>query len=296
MNLKLEQLRVFVAVAECGAIAEAAEQIGRTTSAVSMTLSQIENQIGGKLFDGERKSKLTPLGAYSLQQAKRAVDEHQRAVNDIRRFASGEEGLTKIAVVPSVATRVLPRAIDQLRQQLPRLEVDIRDIDSAAIHDVIQAGLVDFGIASLPNDDNLDAEFLLEDSYRLICRPDHPLGKLKRAIKWDDINPREFIVNGLCVHIDDAELQTIVKASSLYMHNTLSILAFVEGGFGITLLPALTRPHSNQFRALPIANLEIKRELYILKRKTASLSPIDLRLIEAIRSSVEQLDLDQVII
>ncbi len=44
-----------------------------------MTLSQIENQIGGKLFDGERKSKLTPLGTYTLQQAKRAVDEHQRA-------------------------------------------------------------------------------------------------------------------------------------------------------------------------------------------------------------------------
>ena len=296
MNLKLEQLRVFVAVAECGAIAEAAEQIGRTTSAVSMTLSQIENQIGGKLFDGERKSKLTPLGAYTLQQAKRAVDEHQRAVNDIRRFASGEEGLTKIAVVPSVATRVLPQAIDQLRQQLPRLEVDIRDIDSAAIHDVIHAGLVDFGIASLPGDDNLDAEFLLEDSYRLICRHDHPLGKLKRAIKWSDIDPSEFIVNGLCEHIEDPDLQAIVKASSLYMHNTLSILAFVESGFGITLLPALTRPHSSSFSALPIANLEIKRELYILKRKTASLSPIDLRLIEVIRSSVEQLDLDQVII
>jgi len=292
MNIKLEQLRVFVAVAECGAMAEAAEQIGRTASAVSMTLSQIEDQLGGKLFDGERKSKLTPLGSYTLQQAKRAVDEHQRAVNDIRRFANGEEGLTKIAVVPSVATRVLPGAIEQLRRQVPRLEVDIRDIDSNAIHDVIHAGLVDFGIASLPDDDTLDAEFLLEDAYRLICRQDHPLTSLNRSIQWSDVDPGEFIVNGLCEGIEEPELQAIVKASNLYMHNTLSILAFVESGFGVTLLPALTRPHSKAFSALPIANLEMKRGLYILKRKSASLSPIDLRLIEAIQSSVKQLDFD----
>lgn len=292
MNLKLEHLRVFVAVAESGAISEAAEQIGRTTSAVSMTLSQIESQIGGKLFDGERKSKLTPLGAYTLQQARLAVDQHQRAINDIRRFASGEEGLTKIAVVPSVATRLLPEAIDRLRRQLPRLEVDIRDIDSSAIHDLVHAGQVDFGIASLPDDNSLDAEFLLEDSYRLICRQDHSLSQLKRAVKWSDIDASEFIVNGLCEHIDDPEMREIVARSSLYMHNTLSILAFVESGFGVTILPALTRPPSETFNALPIANLAIKRELFILKRKAVSLSPIDLRLIEVIQASVAGLVLD----
>lgn len=285
-------MRVFVAVAESGAIAEAAEQIGRTTSAISMTLSQIENQIGGKLFDGERKSRLTPLGTYTLQQAKRAVDEHQRAINDIRRFARGEEGLTKIAVVPSVATRVLPQAINQLRKQLPRLQVDIRDTDSSAIHEVIHTGFVDFGIASLPDDDNLDAEFLLEDAYRLICRHDHPLSRLNRAIKWSDIDPAEFIVNGLCQQIKDPGLQTIVDESNLYMHNTLSILAFVEAGFAVTLLPALTRPNSDTYTALPIDQLAMKRSLYILKRKAVSLSPIDLRLIEVIRESVSELLLE----
>ena len=291
MNLKLEQLRVFVAVAETGAIAEAAEQIGRTASAVSMTLSQIENQLEGKLFDGERKSKLTPLGQFTLQQAKLAVDSHRRAVIDIQRFASGEEGLTKIAVVPSVATRVLPQAIQRLRKQLPFLEVDIRDIDSNAIHDVIRAGLVDFGIASLPDDDSLDADFLLSDAYRLICRQDHPLNQLQRPIEWRDIDPKEFIVNGLCEHIADPELQAIVQSSNLYMHNTLSILAFIESGSSITLLPVLTRPNNDVFSALPIARLEMKRSLYILKRKSLSLSPIDLRLINAIRQSASDLNL-----
>ena len=292
MNLKLEHLRVFVAVAESGTITDAAHQIGRTASAVSMTLSQIENQLGGKLFDGERKSRLTPLGNFTLQQARLAVETHRLAVNDIQRFASGEEGLTRIAVVPSVATRVLPQAIHHLRRQLPHLEVDIRDIDSRAIHDVIHTGLVDFGIASLPDEDSLDTDFLLEDSYRLICRQDHALNKLERPVKWTDIDANEFIVNGLCEHIADQGMRAIVDKSSLYMHNTLSILAFIESGIGVTIMPALTRPHDQGYAALPIENLEIKRTLYILKRRSSSLSPINMRLIEAIRKSVARLALD----
>lgn len=292
MDLKLEHLRVFVAVAECGAITDAAEQIGRTASAVSMTLSHLENQVGGKLFEGERKTRLTPLGKYCLKQAKAAVESHRIAVSDIQRFAKGESGLSRIAVVPSVATRILPQAISQLREQVNRLEVDIRDIDSNAIHDVLHSGLVNFGIASVPDDAGLDADLLLEDAYRLICRQDHPLNNLQRPVKWGDIDANEFIVNGLCEQISVPGMQALVETSSLYMHNTQSILAFVEGGFGVTILPALTCPPDSRYAALSIANLEMKRALYILRRKSQSLSPIDLRLIEVIRGSVQKLTLD----
>ena len=292
MDLKLEHLRVFVAVAECGSITDAAEQIGRTASAVSMTLSHLENQVGGKLFEGERKTRLTPLGKYCLKQAKAAVESHRIAVSDIQRFAKGESGLSRIAVVPSVATRILPQAISQLREQVNRLEVDIRDIDSNAIHDVLHSGLVNFGIASVPDDAGLDADLLLEDAYRLICRQDHPLNNLQRPVKWGDIDANEFIVNGLCEQISVPGMQALVETSSLYMHNTQSILAFVEGGFGVTILPALTCPPDSRYAALSIANLEMKRALYILRRKSQSLSPIDLRLIEVIRGSVQKLTLD----
>ena len=169
LNIKLEQLRVFVAVADCGAITEAAQQIGRTAAAVSMTLTQIEHQIGGRLFQGERKSRLTRLGQHTLQQARRAVDEHQRAVNEIGRYASGAEGLSRIAVVPSVATRLLPSSVKQLAQKFPGIHIDIRDTDSSAIHDAILTGTVDFGIASKPEDDSLRADYLLSDPFRLIC-------------------------------------------------------------------------------------------------------------------------------
>lgn len=280
---------MFVAVADCGAITEAAQQIERTAAAISMTLTQIEHQIGGRLFQGERKSRLTRLGRHTLQQARRAVDEHQRALNEIGRYASGAEGISRIAVVPSVATRLLPPAVMQLSQKFPGIHVDIRDIDSIAIHDAILAGTVDFGIASKPEDDSVRADYLLSDPFRLICRSDNRLASLDRNIEWLDLATEAFIVNGLCEQIDNAGLQQLITGSTLFMHNTLSILAFIEEGFGVSLLPSLTQLDNDRLRALPLAQLEVTRDLYVLSRKSSSLSPLDNRLISAIREQVERL-------
>ena len=53
--IKLEMLRVFLAVAEEGALALAAQKLGRTPSALSMALSQLEAQVGAPLFETDRK-------------------------------------------------------------------------------------------------------------------------------------------------------------------------------------------------------------------------------------------------
>ena len=135
----------------------------------------------------------------------------------------------------------------------------------------------------------LDKFNLLEDAYRLICRNDHSLNLLDRPIRWSDIDVSEFIVNGLCAQIVDPGMQTLVDASGLFMHNTQTILAFVESGFGITILPELTQPKDRNVSALPIDNLEMKRTLYTLKRRSVSLSPIDEHLIAAIRISANEL-------
>jgi DNA-binding transcriptional LysR family regulator len=292
LNIKLEQFRVFVAVAESGSIIEAARQIGRSAAAVSMTLSQVEHQVGARLFDGERKSRLTPLGRHTLQQARRAVDEHDNSLRAIARFASGEEGMSRIAVVPSVATRLLPAAVGELTRGNSGTQIHIRDLDSSAIHQALLAGTVDFGVAGAPGTGGLQAEFLLADPFRLVCRRDHRLARLARPLESRDLVAETLIVNGLCHAIEDVGWQGLIAASTLYIHNTWSILSFVEDGVGVTLLPALAQPISANLVALPLERADLKRELFILSREDSSLSPLDQRLIDAIHRQARRLDFD----
>jgi DNA-binding transcriptional LysR family regulator len=73
------------------------------------------------------------------------------------------------------------------------------------------------------------------------------------------------------------------------VHNTQTILAFVERGLGVSVLPELFHTSDRSYAALPIGDLPLKRSLYILKRRSVSLSPTDLRVIAAIKDAVKGL-------
>jgi len=159
LNLKLDQLKVFVSVAENRSVSQAAIRVSRSPAAVSMTLTQIETQIGNKLFEGERKTNLTPMGKTLLNNARRVLEVHTRALTNIQLFADGHSGQLRIAVVPSVASRILPQVIADLSRQHPQIVIDIRDTDSHSVHQQIEDGHVDLGIASDADNELLQSDF-----------------------------------------------------------------------------------------------------------------------------------------
>ncbi len=289
--MKIEYLRAFIAVAEAGELADAGARIGRTAAALSMTLKQVEADLGGgALFEGERKGRLTPLGSYALQQSRRAVAECDGAVTNIRNFASGALGLAQVAAVPTAATRVIPLAIQRLRLTRPSVRVDLRDIDSAAVALAVSAGVVDFGIATLPAAmPGLVSEALLEDPFVLVCPNDHPLAALKRPIRWSDIDPNGFIANGLCASIGAHAVAELTTRALLTVRNTTSLLTFIQQGFGVTLLPALAAPQSAKLRSLPLQDSSARRRLDVLVRQGETLNPAASVLLAEVRGVAKEL-------
>jgi LysR family carnitine catabolism transcriptional activator len=291
--MKLEYLRAFIAVAEAGDLAGAGARIGRTPAALSMTLKQVEADLGGgALFEGERKGRLTPLGAYALQQARKAVNECDAVVANIRNFASGELGLAQVAAVPTAATRVIPLAIQRLRVKRSAARVELRDIDSAAVVHAVSSGAVDFGIATLSGvNAGLEAEFLLEDPFVLVCPAHHQLVELDRPIRWSDMDAHDFIANGLCASIGLAPVADLTNRALLMVRNTTSLLAFIEQGFGVTLLPALAAPQSNTLRTLKLEDGSVKRRLDVLMRQGETLNPAAAALLVEVRGVAKELGL-----
>jgi DNA-binding transcriptional LysR family regulator len=287
--IKLEYLRVFATVAETQALSEAAERLGRTPSAISMTLKQIEESLGGPLFEGERKVALTPLGAFALHHARRAVAEHDAATAAIYRFAHGQEGEVRIAAVPSAATRLLPNAVAQLHRMRPGVQINLRDIDSTAVVRAVEDKSVEIGIASptaMPT--RLAMDLLLEDPFSLLCREDHPIARQGRPAKWSDIDPSEFIANGLCANITVAEVAELAGQAPLMVHNVSSLVAFVSAGYGVTLLPKLAiSPGSGDLRAVPLEAVGVSRKLYSITRSDETLAPSASALLAEIRSAAK---------
>ncbi len=269
MAIKIEMLRCFSVVAQTGNLAEAAERLGRTQSAVSMTLKQLEDHLGQRLFEGERKNRLTPLGEQVSDLARTQIRQFDDTLSTIEASARAPLGLIRIASVPSVAGLVLPSAIETLSARYPDLVIELRDTDSAQVIDALMSGQADLGVVS--GDHRLNGVRrvpLFEDAFGLICAADHPLATQADAPSLAQVTGAAFVLNGLCNQIEAAEFRDLTDGCKVRVHNTLSLLAMVRTGAWATILPRSVlhlMPHGLHFR--PIADLTASRQVVLLLRE-----------------------------
>ncbi len=272
--IKLETLRCFLATAHGGSLAAAADTLGRTQSAVSMALKQLEAEIGAELFEPGRKDQLTPLGEHTLALASKSLEHFDQSVQSIRAFATSKTVHVSIAAVPSVAQVMLPSVVEDFMSRHPDVSVELRDMDSAAVLRELKLGTVDIGIASnVPETSDITREHLFSDAFGIVSHPNDNLGTPGKPLDWEDVKTRPFLANGLCQSIEDGEFRKLLGESRLMVLNTGSLLAMVRSRMGITLLPQLlTRRTDWDLKFDRVANKSLRRDLYVVRRAARALS------------------------
>ncbi|WP_193142392.1 MULTISPECIES: LysR family transcriptional regulator [unclassified Meridianimarinicoccus] len=241
MNIKLEMLRTFCVVAEKGTLSGAAKALGRTPSAISMVLTQLEEHVGAPLFETDRKSRLTPLGQLVLEESRRATDVFDRSIKAIGRHAVSSVGIVRIAAVPSATVALLPKVIEMFRETHPDVRIEISDVDSAAVRRRVQRDEADIGIVSARPDDTVEGEPILCDDLGIVCAEGGPVHKAHLAAKghsdWSLLTHEPLIANPLCNLVDDPLIPLLLAGSTLEARNTTAILSFVRRGLGASILP-----------------------------------------------------------
>ncbi|WP_333869038.1 LysR family transcriptional regulator [Cypionkella sp.] len=238
--IRLEALRALVTVAENGNIKDAADRLHRTPSAVSMTLKQIEDRLGGPLFEADRKQTLSGLGQLVYDRSVVLLRDYDRAMEVIATYAGARSGKLRLAAVPSVAVNLIPLALQAFVKQRPGLEIELFDTDSTEVHHLVESGQVDLGFAGRPRDGaTLTFSPLFTDPFRLVCRSDTKLATHKQPLAWPDLATQDIIQNEACRGLTSEGFRALAQKSSLSVRNVSSLLAMVQAGMGITLLPAL---------------------------------------------------------
>jgi DNA-binding transcriptional LysR family regulator len=273
--LKLEMLRCFAAVAQSGNLADAAERLGRSPSAVSMMLKQFEDHLGKPLFETDRKNKLSPLGSFALEQVQTELRQFDRTVHAIESYAQAGIGLVRIAAVPSVAGTILPQAIGQFTASHPKVQIDLRDMDSASVLHALRQESIDIGIATAPESVLGSRRIpLFSDAFGMVCAPGHPLARASGPVTWQALEGETFIANELCGTIQNPAFQAVYRQANLHVHNTVSLLAMVRAELGVTVLPRTVvqlSPHDTVFR--PLENPRALRRLDLFYRSAYTASP-----------------------
>ena len=177
MNITIEQLNAFLAVAETLSFSRAAELIFRTQSAVSIQIAKLEESVGYSLFHRTTKRiELTEAGIVFLRLASRIrslMEQTEQQLLDLKKM---EQGRLSICTSDTTACYRLPKIIQAYQTKYPGIDIIVRNATSIKTISMVEEGQVDLGIATLKYlKPNLISIPLFYRSDVVICHPDHYL-------------------------------------------------------------------------------------------------------------------------
>src|SRR6195256_4291640 len=122
--MTLEQLRIFIAVAERQHVTQAASQLNLTQSATSAAIAALETRYGIKLFDRVgRGIVLTRTGRDFLNEAREVVTRAKAAAQVLDDLAGLKRGSLTLAASQTVANYWLPPRLQAVRQNHPGIDL-----------------------------------------------------------------------------------------------------------------------------------------------------------------------------
>ena len=125
IDLDLDLLRCFAAVAEAGSFTAAGEAIGLTQSGVSVRIRRLEEQLETRVLERTSRSvTLTPEGEVLLGYARRMLDLNDETVRRLR--APWAEGDLRIGIADYFAPNVLPTLLGRFCRHYPRIRLSVR--------------------------------------------------------------------------------------------------------------------------------------------------------------------------
>ena len=166
-SLDVDAVKAFVVIADLKSFTRAAEVLGTTQGAISVTLKRLEDRLGKKLIERTpRLVRLSSEGAAFLEPARDFLAAHDRALAGLapvrRRFALG--------IATHVGGPEVPTLLMRLNAYDPALTIEVRLKDSRELLDAFDGGEIDAAII-LREDDRRDGEVLAPEHFGWFAAP-----------------------------------------------------------------------------------------------------------------------------
>lgn len=271
MEITIEQINAFHAVAKYHSFSKAGQKLYRTQSAISIQIANLEETLGRKLFHRTTKIiKLTDAGEVFLryvEDIKRLLEEAEQELIDLEEM---QHGRLTISTSDTTACYRLPGILQAYKVRYPGIEIIVRNATSLKTIDSVLQNEVDLGIATLSYlKPGLEAIPLFSRFDVVICHPDHPLAGRKEVLLKDleqymcillDQNCSSRRILDEACRIAKVDLTIAMELSSIEV-----VKSFVSINSGISIVPDVSIREEVVMGRL--ASLRIKDSKHFQQRK-----------------------------
>ncbi len=272
--MTLEQLRIFIAVAEREHVTQAARALNLTQSATSAAIAALEARYQTKLFDRVgRGIVLTEAGHALLGEARAVLARAGAAETVLAELAGLKRGTLKIAASQTVGNYWMPARLAAYRARHPGISLSASITNTQTVAEMVREGLADIGLVEGEVDDpHLSVRPIATDQLVLVVSPAHPWAN-RVAVATVDFPRTAWVVrepgSGTRAALEAALESSGISFADLQVAVELptneAVRAAVEAGAGAAILSshvtggavlagALANPHAQlpgrQFRMI----------------------------------------------
>jgi LysR family hydrogen peroxide-inducible transcriptional activator len=278
--MEIHQLRYFCAVAASGSFTGAAELEGISQPSLSQQIRKLEQTVGAPLFTRlGRRIRLTPAGE-ALQEHAQEILRHSRdATQRIRQLGQSISGPLRVGAIPTVLPYLLAPRLTDFVTLYPEVQVDLKEETTTELVKQLQHGDLDVILVALPlRVAEVVCSELVRDPLMLAIPKNHPLAGEEVAHIGAVQQERLLLLReGHCFRGDvltactraRAEFHAIFESDSL-----ATIFSLVAAGLGVSIVPAMSAPHSSGCLLLPLAEPKVRRVGYARLRSSAGFKPL----------------------
>ena len=291
----LRQLRAFVAVAEEGSIARAAQRLHLTGSALSMLIASLESELGTRLFERTtRRLQLTDAGRELLPAISEVLHHLDNALSDLRESTQRRDTQLRIAASPLLAATLLPGLMAGFRERYPAVRLKLLDKAVSAVPQAVRGGDADIGVCTADVDTlDLKPTAIHQDQLMLVCLETHPLAT-QREVRWQELAGEPLVLMETGSALRSLVEQGLAETGEPFepafeVAHVATAVGLVEAGIAVSVLPsyAVARIRAVGIRSVPLSNPVLERAIVALHAPERPLTSVGEAFLAHFRKAME---------
>ncbi len=245
--MDLRDLRFVCELARMRHFTMASENLGISQPVLSKALSELERDLGTKLFSRtSRRVRLTPAGEAFIAGAARILSDVSDLSALVAQYSGTLRGRVTVGTIRSVSEYRLPAIIAAFRRRHPGVEVFLRETVTAELLDGLRNGFLDLAIVhadAVSHAPDLGIEPIGVDDMSIVLAPTHRFASRPR-LRLEDLRDEPFIAypSGSGVRSMLVRAATAAGFSPRIVcetTNSTTMRALINEGVGIALAPRL---------------------------------------------------------
>jgi DNA-binding transcriptional LysR family regulator len=280
MEMQLQQLRYFLAVAETGHFTQAAGLLGISQPTLSKQIHTLETALGAPLFDRIRGAvTLTTAGSALLPYARRMVADADVARDEVRDIVGLRRGEVRLGATPSLCSSLVPQVLGRFRAAYPAIALNVTEGGSPDLIAGLLAHDIDLALIVAPEggvDPGLSAVPILRENLVVASAVADPPPTEHARLALGELEHLPLVMFRPGYDLRDATLEACRRAGftprfAVEGGEMDAVLAFVEAGLGVAVVPGMVLANRPLLRATPLAPPGMRRTVALAHRRRAVL-------------------------